>query len=99
LDHESLEFPPEIIDFFGKRIPREMIEVYRVIWNHRNDGIKWTDLVQAIGDRYKVEKALLVLETIGFVSVETTINKREKKYVPHGFRGIQLAQYIRDNNY
>lgn len=97
MDYESLEFPPAILDFLGKRIPREMLEVYRVIWNHRHDGINWTDLVKAVGDRYKVEKALLILETVGFVSVGTTINKREKKYVPHELRGIQLAEYIRDN--
>lgn len=97
MEHDGLEYPEKVLNFLASRIPQEMINVFRVIWNHRNSGINWTDLVKEIGDRYKVEKALLVLETVGFVSVGTSINKREKKYVPHEVRGIQLAEYLRDN--
>ncbi|GGG18695.1 hypothetical protein [Paenibacillus abyssi] len=92
---KNLEFPNEVVDFLGKRIPKEMIDVFTVIWNYRKDGINWTELTKTVGDRYKVEKALLVLETIGFVSVESTINKREKKYIPDETRGLQLAKFIR----
>ena len=96
MDYDSLEYPELVIDFLGKRI-RGNVEVFRVVWNNRDDGIKWADLVKAIGDRYVVEKALLVLETVGFVAIGTSINKREKRYVPHAVRGIQLAEFIRDN--
>jgi hypothetical protein len=98
LEFENLEYPTDVVAFLGKRIPKEMIDVFTLIWNKRREGgINWTELTKSVGDRYKVEKALLVLETLGFVSVASSINKREKKYVPDGVRGTQLAEYIRDN--
>jgi hypothetical protein len=97
---EQATYPDELLALVAKRIPEEMISVFGEIWNHWNDhetGITWTSLVQIIEDRYIVEKALLLLETTGFVSVESSpLDRRSKRYLPDPTRGIQLAKFIRD---
>lgn len=99
VDGNQVAYPSELLDFIVKRIPAEMKSVFVEIWNYRTDGgITWTNLVKKIGDRYLVEKALLLFETNGFVNVESsTADKRQKNYLPDEVRGKQLARYIRDN--
>ncbi|MCM3130517.1 hypothetical protein PUW24_00950 (plasmid) [Paenibacillus urinalis] len=94
-----VEYPPEVLDFIARRIPQEMISVFAEIWNHRSEGgVTWTLLVSKIGDRYLVEKALLLLETNGFVNVDPSpLDRRQKKYIPDEIRGKQLALYLRDS--
>ncbi|MFX3639833.1 MAG: hypothetical protein ACE3L7_14455 [Candidatus Pristimantibacillus sp.] len=92
----QITYPEEILEFIVKRIPTELTKVFVEIWNNRNNGgITWTSLVKNIGDRYLVEKALLLFETNGFVIVESsTVDRRQKNYQPHEVRGLQLAKYL-----
>lgn len=99
LNDQDLQYPTEVLEFIAGRIPREMTSVFAEIWNHRSDGgITWTHLVSKIGDRYLVEKALLLLETNGFVNVDPSpLDRRQKKYIPDEIRGKQLAVYLRNS--
>lgn len=94
----DVSYPDDLLEFIAKRIPEEMAAVFAEVWNHKNDGgVTWTNLVSTIGDRYLVEKALLLLETNGFVNVETSpLDRRQKKYLPDDVRGRQLARTLRN---
>ncbi|MFE5324717.1 hypothetical protein ACFQ88_39370 [Paenibacillus sp. NPDC056579] len=99
MDENQVLYTDELLAFIVKRIPAEMINVFAEIWNNKNVGVTWTNLVNTIGDRYLVEKALLLFETNGFVQVElSTADKRQKIYLPDKIRGKQMAKYIREHN-
>ncbi|MEB9896709.1 hypothetical protein P4K96_25110 [Bacillus cereus] len=100
MEGNEVAYPDELLDFIVRRIPLELTEVFKVIWNSRiNGGITWTNLVQQNGDRYLVEKALLLFETNGFVNVEaSTVDRRQKNYFPAPVRGLQLARYLQHHS-
>ncbi|WP_059040700.1 hypothetical protein [Paenibacillus rubinfantis] len=98
MNTNGVSYPEDLLEFIARRIPQEMTAVFAEVWNHKSEGgITWTNLVNKIGDRYLVEKALLLLETNGFVNVETSpLDRRQKKYIPDEIRGRQLARTLRN---
>lgn len=85
------------MDFIFPRLSNETKRIFLYICNsyfHTKEGVNWKTLVEQEKDRFKVERSLFLLTTLGFVSYEQILNQRHKRYIPHLTRGKQLAAYI-----
>ncbi|WP_336788355.1 hypothetical protein [Paenibacillus sp. MMO-177] len=97
-DREYGEYPSEILGIISQRIPKEFFNVFTHIWNNKDEGISWKELVEAIGDRITVDKAVLFYEISGFVNCKSSsMDRRKKIYKADLIRGLQLAELIRDS--
>lgn len=96
MESSSINYPESLLEFIVQRIPREMIRIFIFIVKHKNKGgVTWTDLVDHFEKRYFVEKALLLFETNGFITLQSaTADKRSKRYIPDEVRGRQLAEFL-----
>lgn len=79
-------------------MPDDALDVFKEIVNNaKNGGVTWKDLKDKLEKRYAVEKAILLLETMGFIYISTDRtngDRREKPYMPDDIRGRQLAEYL-----
>lgn len=99
MSNDSFEFSESALFFLGEKLPIETIKVFIAIWSKKDVGIRHKDIVEIIGDRYSVEKSLLLLDTMGFIITEKMINQKVKNYLPHPQRGYQLAVYINEHRH
>lgn len=87
-------YPEDLLELVSSRFSHDMLAVFSEIWNRKETGIMWTELLQS-HERYIMEKALLIFEITGFVEVDIdNRDKRKKRYIPDRTRGPQLAEFI-----
>ena len=86
------------MNFIFPRLSSDSKRVFIFIFStyrQTNEGVNWKGIVQECGgDRFKVERSLYLLQTLGFISHELTLNQRHKRYIPHPKLGMQLARYM-----
>ncbi|KJD38085.1 hypothetical protein QD46_21450 [Paenibacillus polymyxa] len=93
MNYEVL-YPADLLELVSSRFSHDMLAVFSEIWNRKETGIMWSELLKS-HDRYIMEKALLVFEITGFVEVDIdNRDKRKKIYSGQNKRSSVSRIYI-----
>lgn len=91
--YENIEYPPNILQMLAEPVKGSIYEVFRFIWNHRENGCTKVQLAEETKiSRRRYDDAILILEAAQFIY--STEDGRSIRYFPT-VRGRQLAGYLK----